>query len=409
VRPCFVEWIEVHGRGFYYAIADYRHAWRTDLETGDWRPGTGSDPERLFVNLRSPVPRLPSSLARFTATIHMMDLDPPLIHAPEFPPSTWINAYEPVSLAALAGRVILVDFWDFTCMNCLRGLPYLREWHARYEDSGLAVIGVHTPEFAFARDAAVAKSAVGRLGIRYPVILDNEQEARTAFATSCWPTRVLIDAKGYIRGTRQGEGGYSEIEAAIQALLRERNPHVALPELMVPVRPEDAGGAVCYPTTPELQVDAVAAGLPTRDAVELALPDDRPEGRIYLEGSWRMITDGAKLELAGGSIVLPYHAATANAVLAASVEPDPSPDPPMSVEVLQDGLPLPVERFGEDIRLDGGKGRLIVEAPRSYNLVRNPDVAPHELRLVAQQPGLVLYAFSFGTCLAPQPAFDPME
>ncbi len=379
------------------------------METGDWRPGTGSDSGGPFVWLRSPVPRLPSSLARFTATIQTMDLDPPLVHGPEFPASTWINAYEPVSLASLAGRVILVVFWDFTCVNCLRGLPYLREWHARYEDSGLAVIGVHTPEFAFARDSAVAKSAVGRLGIRYPVILDNDQEIWTAFATSCWPTRVLIDAQGYVRATRQGEGGYTEIEAAIQALLRERDPHVNLPEVMGPVRPEDALGAVCSPTTPELQVDAVAAVLPTLDPVELSLPDDRPEGRIYLEGSWRMITDGAKMELAGGSIVLPYHAAAVNTVLTASGEADLSPDPPMSVEVLQDGIPLPVERFGDDVRLDGGKARLIVEAPRSYNLVRNPDVAAHELRLVAKQPGLVLYAFSFGTCLASEPASDPTE
>jgi thiol-disulfide isomerase/thioredoxin len=338
-----------------------------------------------------------------------MDLDPPLVHAPEFPASTWINAYEPVSLAALAGRVVLVDFWDFTCVNCLRGLPYLREWHARYEDSGLAVIGVHTPEFAFARDIAVAKAAMGRLGIRYPVILDNEQETWTAFATSCWPTRVLVDAKGYIRATRQGEGGYAEIEAGIQALLRELDPQVDLPEVMAPVRPEDARGAVCSPTTPEMQVDAIAARLTTQDPIELDLPDDRPEGRIYLAGSWRMITDGAKLELAGGSIVLPYHAAALNAVLAPSARMDHSPDPPTSVELLQDGLPLPLERFGEDVRLDDGRARLIVEAPRSYNLVRNPDVTPHELRLVAPQPGLVLYAFSFGTCLASEPASDPTE
>jgi thiol-disulfide isomerase/thioredoxin len=338
-----------------------------------------------------------------------MDLDPPLVHAPEFPASTWINTYEPVSIAAMAGRVILIDFWDFTCANCLRGLPYLREWYARYEDSGLMVIGVHTPEFTFARDVVVVKSAVGRLGIRYPVVLDNQQDIWTAFATSCWPTKVMIDVDGYVRATRQGEGGYAQVEAAIQALLRERDPHIQLPEIMPPVRPEDAPGSVCYPTTPELQVDAVFASLRSRDPVELSLPDDRREGRIYLEGSWRMITDGAKMELAGGSIVLPYRAAAVNVVLASTLDPDASPAPPMSLEVLQDGSPLPPERFGGDIRLDGGKARLIVESPRSYDLVRNPDVARHELRLVAQQPGLVLYAFSFGTCLASQSVSDPTE
>lgn len=338
-----------------------------------------------------------------------MDLEPPLVHAPEFPASTWINAYEPVSLATLAGRVILVDFWDFTCVNCLRGLPYLREWHARYEDRGLSIIGVHTPEFAFARDFAVAKSAVGRLGIRYPVILDNEQIIWTAYATRCWPTRVLIDSQGYVRATHQGEGGYAGIESAIQALLREGDPQIDLPEVMAPIRPEDALGAVCYPTTPELQVDAVAGAVPTQDPAELSLPDDRPEGRIYLEGSWRMVTDGLRMELAGGSIVIPYHAAAVNAVLGASTYSQATPDPPLSVDVFQDGMPLPVERFGEDIRLDDGCARLIVEAPRSYSLVRDPNVAAHELRLAARQPGMVLYAFSFGTCLASRSASDSTE
>jgi thiol-disulfide isomerase/thioredoxin len=341
----------------------------------------------------------------------MMDLDPPLVHAPELPASTWINVYEPVSLAALRGRVILMDFWDFTCINCLRGLPYLRQWHDRYEDAGLTVIGVHTPEFTFAQDVAVVKSAVGRLGIRYPVILDNDQTVWTAFATSCWPTRVLIDEEGYVRCTWQGEGDYAELEAAMQTLLREREPYVALPDVMAPVRPEDARGAVCSPTTPELQVDAVAAGLFDGGSVELTLPEERPEGRIYLAGSWRAITDGAALELAGGSIVLPYHACSVNAVLASAVDADRSPDPPVSVEIFQDELPLAAARFGADVRLESGSARMTIDAPRMYSLVRNPDVSPHELRLVAGRPGLVFYAFSFGTCLAREgdPSSDPTE
>jgi thiol-disulfide isomerase/thioredoxin len=332
----------------------------------------------------------------------MMDLDPPLVHAPEFPPSIWINAYETVSLAGLRGRVVLVDFWDFTCANCLRGLPYLREWQARYEDAGLTVIGVHTPEFAFARNPAVAKSAVGRLGIRYPVMLDNEQEAWTAYTASCWPTKVLIDTQGYIRGTRQGEGGYAQLELGIQTLLREQDPLVSLPEVMEPIRPEDARGAVCLPTTPELQVDALATLIPMREGIEAVLPDERPEGRIYLAGNWRLAEDGVTLRLGAGSIVLPYHAASVSAVLAASPASDPPLDPPMTIKLLQDGSPLPIERFGEDVRLDDGHAQLIVEAPRSYNLVRNPDVAQHELQLVVERPGLVFYAFSFGTCLTPE-------
>jgi thiol-disulfide isomerase/thioredoxin len=330
----------------------------------------------------------------------MMDLDTRLIHAPEFPPSTWINAYEPVSLTGLRGRVVLVDFWDFTCVNCLRELPYLREWHARYEDVGLTVVGVHTPEFIFARDISVVKSAVGRLGIRYPVVLDNGQEIWTAFAVSCWPTKILIDPQGYMRGSRQGEGGYAEVEAAVQSLLRERDPQVELPQVMAPVRPEDVSGAACSPTTPEMQIDALAAPVSEGEAVELTLPEDRTEGRVYLAGSWMAIEDGAMLEAEGGSIVLPYHAASVNMVAAPSAGLGRAPDPPMIVEILQDGQALPAERFGEDVRLDNGAARMILEAARSYNIVRNPDVAAHELRLVISRPGLVFYAFSFGSCLS---------
>ena len=299
----------------------------------------------------------------------------------------------------------MLDFWDFTCINCLRGLPYLREWHARYADVGLTIVGVHTPEFAFARDVAIVKSAAGRLGIRYPVVLDNEQALWTAYATSCWPTRHLIDTQGYVRGVKQGEGGYAALEAAIQALLREKDPQVVLPELMAPIRPEDATGAVCLPTTPELQRDALAAALTEREAADLVLPSERPEGRIYASGTWRGITDGIRLDVSGGSIVLPYHAGSVNAVLA------PAIDPPLTVEILQDGVALPVERFGDDVRLDDGKARLLIDTSRLYALVRNPETEPHELRLEVPRPGLVFYAFSFGTCALPeaQLASDPTE
>jgi thiol-disulfide isomerase/thioredoxin len=340
-----------------------------------------------------------------------MVLDPPLIHAPEFPSSTWINSFEPLTLGALAGRVVVIDFWDFTCANCVRGLPYLREWHARYDDAGATVIGVHTPEFDFARDVSVVKSAVGRLGIRYPVVLDNDQAIWTAYANTCWPTKHLVDAEGSVRGVRQGEGGYGETEAVIQALLRERDPQVVLPELMAPVRPEDVRGAVCVPATPELQVDAAAAELSERRAIDLSLPTDRPEGRVYAEGAWRAIRDGMVLEIGGGSLVVPYHAASVNAVLASSTDPGRSPDPPLRIELHQDERPLPIELYGDDVRLDEGLAKLIVDVPRMYALVRNPDATPHELRLIIDRPGLIFYAFSFGTCLVSEAdlASNPTE
>jgi thiol-disulfide isomerase/thioredoxin len=333
-----------------------------------------------------------------------MDLDPPLIHAPDFSPSTWINTPEPLSLADLRGRVLLVDFWDFTCINCLRGLPYLREWQARYEETGLTIVGVHTPEFAFARNPAVVRSAAGRLGVRYPVVLDNDQQLWTAYATNCWPTLHLIDPQGYIRWKREGEGGYDDTERAIHELLRERTPDVILPDPVAPIRPEDAQGAVCLPITPELQMDSLGNGaLSEEEATHLNILVERSEGRIYAGGHWRGVGDGMILESEGGALVVPYQAASVQVVLAPAVDPEgPTPDPPLVVEISQDGRPLPPDQFGEDVSLRGGVSRVAIDGPRLYNLVRDAQTGHHELRLDIPQPGLVYYAFSFGRCLAPR-------
>lgn len=296
----------------------------------------------------------------------------------------------------------MIDIWEFNSLDCLLGLPYLRAWHERYEEAGLVIIGVHTPEFAFSREVAHVKSAVGRLGIRYPVVLDSDRALWTAYAATRYPTRHLIDTRGYIRRVTQGEGGYSDIEASIQLLLRERDPHVALPKVMPPIRPEDAPGAVCLPTTPELRVRALATRQTQRPATSLTLPDDRPEGRIYAEGDWKAIPDGIVLQVGSGSIVVPYRASSVNAVLAPAFDPSRSAEPPLSLEILEDGVPLPVERFGEDVRLEDGRARLTIESPRAYALVRSPDAGPHELRLEVPRPGLQLYAFRFGTCLQPK-------
>src|SRR5687767_4416837 len=122
------------------------------------------------------------------------------IRAPELHGDSWINTEQPLALAELvSGGVALVDFWDYTCINCLRTLPYLIEWHERYSDLGLRIVGVHMPEFGFAREPSMVQAAVARLGIPYPVILDNEQQNWSAYATRAWPTKHLIDSQRIIR------------------------------------------------------------------------------------------------------------------------------------------------------------------------------------------------------------------
>ena len=174
------------------------------------------------------------------------------VHAPEFPPDvTWLQG-GPLTMAGLRGKIVLIDFWDYTCVNCLRTLPYVKEWWRRYASLGLQVIGVHAPEFSFAREGGNVLREVREQGIQYPVVLDNEYAIWQAYANRYWPAKYLVDGNGYLRYYHFGEGGYGETESAIQQLLREQFAEILLPGLMEPVREEDRAGAVCYRVTPEL-------------------------------------------------------------------------------------------------------------------------------------------------------------
>ncbi|HEX5506542.1 MAG TPA: redoxin domain-containing protein, partial [Thermomicrobiales bacterium] len=179
----------------------------------------------------------------------------PPVRAPEFPADAgpWLNG-PALTLGGLRGGVALVEFWTYSCVNCLRTLPTLRAWHARYRDHGLTVIGVHTPEFDFERDPAAVARAARDLGVTYPVVLDNDRAIWRRFANRYWPHRYLIDATGRIRHDRAGEGGEAATERAIRALLAAARPGGALP---APVYADDgaagaAMGAVCAPGTPEI-------------------------------------------------------------------------------------------------------------------------------------------------------------
>jgi thiol-disulfide isomerase/thioredoxin len=135
----------------------------------------------------------------------------------------WLNS-EPLTLASLRGKVVLVDFWTYSCINCLRTLPHVKGWHARYKDQGLVVIGVHTPEFAFERLTRNVETAMRRFGVTYPVAQDNAYATWKAFDNAYWPAGYLIDRRGHIRLKHFGEGGYDEMDAAIRTLLAEPAP-----------------------------------------------------------------------------------------------------------------------------------------------------------------------------------------
>jgi thiol-disulfide isomerase/thioredoxin len=304
------------------------------------------------------------------------------VHAPEIS-GTWINS-EPLTLAELRGKAVLVDFWDYTCVNCLHTLPYLREWDRRYRGKGLVTIGVHAPEFAFARTTENVIRAVAEDGITYPVVLDNDYRVWEAFGNRYWPAEYLIDKDGYIRYEHAGEGGYEKTERAIQEALREIDPAVELPPPMEPVRALDAPGALarCERPTPETylgerrgrpDVPRLAGGWLRREEYIEAQPGAEPS-RLWL----------------------PYSAAEVNLVMA------PGESGGGEVKILEDSLALDHQSRGADVReaADGSTYAEVVH-PRMYSLVaRTRYLHERVLELETRSAGLRMYAFTFVSCAA---------
>lgn len=333
-----------------------------------------------------------------------MEIEKGKVHAPEIG-ATWLNS-EPLELRGLRGRVVLVDFWDYTCVNCLRTLPYLAEWHKRYAASGLTIIGVHTPEFSFAANEKFVRAAVERFGIRYPVVLDNGYAIWHAYANRYWPAKYLIDKDGYIRFFHFGEGDYGETEGAIQTLLREVNPTAQFPAVMEPVRDTDRPGAVCYNATPELYFGNKRGKLGNESgflhanesaAGEYKLPEKIDANTIYLSGPWISSEEMARSVSGGGapaSVLLFYTGKEVNLVAAPNGQP-------LTLELLHGGEPLAENEMGEDVTRDAaGRTLVAIDSPRMYNLVRNPGMKQKLLQLVAREAGLECYAFTFTTCTA---------
>lgn len=345
---------------------------------------------------------------------------------PDFASGEWINTPGVLTRESLRGQVILIDFWNYTSANCIRSLPYVTNWHARYTDLGLTVVGVHMPEYSFARTRAQVETAVEELGIRYPVLLDNEYQVWERYANRDWPARCLIDHEGYVCYRQQGDQAYQETERAIQAALRQRDPQVALPRLLPPLRPEDAPGITCYRSTQELRAgfERGALGNPQGYAeggnpvvYEMSLPFQRHEGYFYAAGIWR--TERECLVFAGqdgGRITLPYRAAGVSAVLSPSADPvellldlPPGSDRHRRtqtirpiIEVRQDGEPLTAVNAGADIEYhQDGLSTVHIRRPRMVELVRNPGFEEHELELTFRANGLALYVFTFATSVKP--------
>jgi hypothetical protein len=224
----------------------------------------------------------------------------PAIPAPEFPPGAeWLNA--PFArVAQLMGRhAVLVEFWDFARINSLRTLPYVKAWHERYAEHGLAVLGVHSPGYSFGRDRDTVARAVERLGISYPVCLDPDFEVWRSFGVRGWPALYLFDRRGLLRWFHFGEGEYEGTERAIHETLLEIDPDLALPEPLEPLRPEDAPGLVMEPQTADIALPAdrerlelVRDWVPGEDYLEAADAGGAATARFRAGGAWAVLSEG---------------------------------------------------------------------------------------------------------------------
>jgi cytochrome c biogenesis protein CcdA/thiol-disulfide isomerase/thioredoxin len=312
---------------------------------------------------------------------------PVLGTAPEFTDNQrWFNTpgERPLTLEGLRGRVVLIDFWTYTCINCIRTLPYLKAWDQRYRDRGLTIVGVHTPEFPFEREAGNVEDAIAQSGLEYPVAQDNEYGTWNAHGNQYWPAKYLIDARGQVRYVHFGEGEYGETEKAIRELLAEAG---ARPGRRAEAEVETASPQV---TTPEsylgaLRADRFANG-PIRPGTQrFQLPaGSLPDEQLAYGGTWRIGLDAATA-IGDSKLELSFGARRVFLVLgSAGGEPRP-------VRVLLDGEAVPDRFAGTDVR----DGVASVGAQRLYRLVELPQAERHRLTLEFA-PGVSGYAFTFG-------------
>jgi cytochrome c biogenesis protein CcdA/thiol-disulfide isomerase/thioredoxin len=307
--------------------------------------------------------------------------------APEFNETQdWFNTPEqkPLSLSSLRGRVVLVDFWTYTCINCIRTLPYLKAWDATYRHDGLTIVGVETPEFAFEHDASNVSNAIKQFGLKYPVVQDNKMGTWNAYGNEYWPADYLIDAKGQVRYAAFGEGDYDKTETAIRALLAEKGSQIGGKS-----HPAD----VIVPSeqaTPETYLGTARADgwidEPRNGTHDYGVA---PTGSLSLNdfafsGTWNIASQPATAVSSAG-VDVEFEAKNVYLVLSSAG------GTPRPVQVLLDGKPISARAAGADVH----GGVVTVRGQRLYTLVSLPRDERHRLSL-RFAPGVSGYAFTFG-------------
>ncbi len=318
--------------------------------------------------------------------------------APEFEGiSSYINS-NGTKLSDLKGKVVLIDFWTYSCINCIRTLPYLVDWNQKYSDKGLVIIGIHSPEFEFEKGLDNVKQAVTRFGIKYPVLLDNDHGTWNAFQNSYWPRKYLVDSEGFIRYDHIGEGGYVETENAIRTLLAERTGQQSISSTSVNQTnlsiPESQSVDFNQIKTPELYFGYQYArsqlgnneGFDPEKIVNYTLPSSKLKPNvIYLEGEWKNNADSMELIGNEGKIILDYSAKTINIVAGGQGK----------ITVMEFGKDNQTRNpySGNDLN---SEGKLTIDGQRLYNIGSHQDYGNQQIAIDISGPGFRIYTFTFG-------------
>ena len=333
-------------------------------------------------------------VASSTSSVHSANYAANLSKYPQakefIKPDGYINTNgEPITLSSLIGKkVILVDFWTYSCINCQRTIPYLNQWYSKYKDEGLEIIGVHTPEFAFEKVYQNVSDAVQKFGIKYPVVMDSNYYTWNEYGNNYWPEEYLIDIDGLVRENNIGEGNYEETEQNIQKLLAERaqtlgmNVNVSGGTVSVDQSIETNSPETYFDWQRNTNLGNVTAAV--KGVQNFTMPSSIDLNTLYLSGKWNIEDEFAENSAKGDSITFKYNAKNVYFVA--------SSDPGVTITVLRDGVVVGAER-GEDV---DSHGQVNIKEPRLYKLINESTAGTHTLEIIVNGPKLDAYTFTFG-------------
>ena len=290
-------------------------------------------------------------------------------------------------------KVVLYDIWTYSCINCIRTLPYITAWNEKYSDEGLLIIGIHSPEFEFEKDPKNVQMAIDKHGIAYPVVMDNEMETWKAFENRYWPRKYVADHEGYIRYDHIGEGANKETEKIIQKLLNERAVALGLQIVTVESLVDIKEFEHTNFRTPELYFGYKFAqgrnqlgsqeGFNQEQTTAYSEPNKIELHKFYPIGDWKNLEDSMKLVSETGAIKLQFNAKEVNIVTANKAD----------LEIFLDGKPLPPKYAGSDIQLEN---RITVTEPGLYNIIQSEESSSHILEIKVNDTGFQIFTFTFG-------------